>query len=68
MSMHTPCECGFFDRDRRHSAVGGGSCKYARARRTHTQTYEQAYRAGWNDAVDELERIFKASAGEIRHK
>ena len=24
----TPCECGFYDRDRPHSAVGGGNCDF----------------------------------------
>lgn len=28
------CECGFWDRDRPHSAVGGGNCEYAYRRRT----------------------------------
>jgi len=28
------CECGFYDRDRPHSRVGGGVCEYSRIRRS----------------------------------
>ena len=27
------CECGFYDRDRPHSAVGGGNCDHVTRRR-----------------------------------
>jgi len=30
MDMPTRCECGFWDRDRTHSKLGGGNCDYVR--------------------------------------
>ena len=28
MTKHIACKCGFYDRDRPHSQIGGGHCKH----------------------------------------
>ena len=42
MSGKTPCECGFFDRDRPHSRVGGGMCMSAAKLKRRTTAHNEA--------------------------
>jgi hypothetical protein len=48
MSRPIPCECGFWDRDRPHSRLGGGVCKYA---------FERKYGRIYNKRSDEIDRL-----------
>ena len=68
MSRSTVCECGFYDRDRHHSAVGGWACEhyYRRTRspaaQEHTADLDariallEADRNAWRECAERLGR------------
>lgn len=49
--MTVPCKCGFYDRERPHSTIGGGNCKY------YTQWRNGQYEKHTKDQAAEIERL-----------
>ncbi len=56
MSRSTVCECGFYDRDRHHSAVGGWACEhyYRRTRSPAAQEHTADLKARIMELEEEV--------------